>query len=244
MLRVFVDAPLQHGQLLTLPPDAARHVQVLRLQPGEPLVLFNGQGGHWQAKVVAMGRRDVAVRLLAHDPVERELPGRIVLAVGMPANERFDWLVEKACELGAHALQPLVCERSVLRLSGERAERKAAHWQSVANAAAEQCGRNRPLQVAPPRPLADWLAEATSGARWVLSLQPQARPATALRSGGELTLLSGPEGGLSPREEALALARGFVPLSLGARVLRAETAPLACLAAVSLGAMPSSEESD
>lgn len=236
MLRVYIDITLQAGAELPLPPDAARHVQVLRLQPGHPLVLFNGQGGEWSAEVTDMGRRHVTVRVLAHDPIERELPGHICLAVGMPANERFDWLIEKACELGAHEVQPLLCERSVLRVSGERAERKQAHWQSVAIAAAEQSGRTRPLIVRAPLALPAWLAGhqpvAATAQHWMLSFHPQALSAAARTSTPieHLTLLSGPEGGLSPTEEALALARGFEPVTLGARVLRAETAPLACLA--------------
>lgn len=240
MLRVYVDMALQAGAELSLPPDATRHVQVLRLQPGDALVLFNGHGGEWHAEVTEMGRRHVTARLLTHDPVERELPGHLCLAVGMPANERFDWLIEKACELGAHEVQPLLCERSVLRVSGERAERKQAHWQSVAIAAAEQSGRTRPLTVQPPLALPAWLEKGSSPTvppmQWMLSFHPQALPVVA-RAGvpiQHLTLLSGPEGGLSPVEEALALARGFEPVTLGTRVLRAETAPLACLAWLAL----------
>lgn len=240
MLRVYVDMALQAGAELTLPPDATRHVQVLRLQPGDALVLFNGHGGEWHAEVTEMGRRHVTARLLTHDPVERELPGHLCLAVGMPANERFDWLIEKASELGAHEVQPLLCERSVLRVSGERAERKQAHWQSVAIAAAEQSGRTRPLTVQTPLTLPAWLAKGSLQARparqWMLSFHPQALPLATRASApaGHLTVLSGPEGGLSPAEEALALNHGFEPITLGSRVLRAETAPLACLAWLAL----------
>ena len=137
MLRLYVDAPLAAGQRLDLPPGPARHAQVRRVQPGDALLLFDGRGGEWQARVQAMGRQSVHVELLAHAAVDRELRPRVTLAVGMPANERMDWLVEKATELGAAALQPLLCERSVLRLQGERAERKREHWQAQAVAAAE-----------------------------------------------------------------------------------------------------------
>lgn len=242
MLRVYVDMTLQAGAELTLPPDATRHVQVLRLQPGDALVLFNGHGGEWHAEVTEMGRRHVTARLMTHDPVERELPGHLCLAVGMPANERFDWLIEKACELGAHEVQPLLCERSVLRVSGERAERKQAHWQSVAIAAAEQSGRTRPLLVQTPLTLPAWLAKGTSPTpptrQWMLSFHPQSLPLATRASDPfeHLTLLSGPEGGLSPAEESLALGHGFEPITLGSRVLRAETAPLACLAWLALQA--------
>jgi 16S rRNA (uracil1498-N3)-methyltransferase len=235
MLRLFVDAPLAAGQRLDLPPGPARHAQVRRVQPGDALLLFDGRGGEWQARVQAMGRQSVAVELLAHVAVDRELRPRVTLAVGMPANERMDWLVEKATELGAAALQPLLCERSVLRLEGERAERKREHWQAQAVAAAEQCGRTQVPAVQPVRRLADWLPDLPAdAARWLLSpmaAAPPARPA----ADAALTVLSGPEGGLSPAEEAAARAAGFTAVQLGPRVLRAETAPLAVLAWLALG---------
>jgi len=137
MPRLYVDAPLAEGDELVLPPGPARHVQVLRLQPGELLTCFNGEGGEWSASVLRMGRSEVAMRVGAHEAVDRELPMRITLAVGMPANERMDFLIEKATELGVHAVQPLVCERSVLRLSGDRAQKKVEHWKGVAIAASE-----------------------------------------------------------------------------------------------------------
>ena len=234
MLRLFVDepdAPLAPGQAFDLPPGAARHVQVRRLQPGAALTLFDGRGGEWQAQVLAMGRQQVQVRVGAHEAAERELPQAVTLAVGMPANERMDWLVEKATELGAAAVQPLVCERSVLRLDGERAERKREHWQAQAVAAAEQSGRTRVPRIGRPLRLAEWLPTlgARPGPRWLLS-PAGARPLPAAAAAAPVLLLSGPEGGLSPAEEDAARAKGFQAVQLGARVLRAETAPLAALA--------------
>jgi 16S rRNA (uracil1498-N3)-methyltransferase len=230
MLRLHLDPPLVPDQTLDLPPGAARHVQVRRLQPGDDLVLFDGQGGEWTARVRAMGRQSVQVQLLTHAAVDRELPMPVTVAVGMPANERMDWLVEKATELGVAALQPLLCERSVLRLDGERAVRKCEHWQAQAVAAAEQCGRTRVPVVLPVRRLADWLpAPGLPGTRWLLSplaAQPLQRPPP----GPPVVVLSGPEGGLSPAEEDAARAAGFLAVQLGPRVLRAETAPLAALA--------------
>jgi len=237
--RFYIPLPLAAGTELDLPPNASRHVQVLRLQPGDPLVLFDGNGGQWQAQVLAMGRKLVSARVLQHEPREAELATPVTLALGMPANERMDTLIEKATELGAARIQPLVCERSVLRVAGDRAERKAAHWQGVAAAAAEQCGRNRVPLIDAPLPLRQWLGTALpDGHRGLLlSLDADALPlagvlATA-RAAGQTpptVLLSGPEGGLSPAEQALARVRGFVPVSLGPRVLRADTAPLAVLA--------------
>jgi 16S rRNA (uracil1498-N3)-methyltransferase len=232
--RIHVDIPLVAGTAFALPPGASRHVQVLRLQPGDAITLFDGQGGQWQAEVLAMGRKDVTARLLAHQPLDCELHTPVTLALGMPANERMDALVEKATELGVATIAPLVCERSVLRLAGDRAERRSAHWQAVAVAACEQSGRNRVPQVLPPQPLRDWLAGMPAGGlRLVLSLARDTQPLRsrlAATGSGPVSLLSGPEGGLSPAEEAAALAQGFVPTRLGRRVLRAETAPLAVLA--------------
>ena len=235
--RLHCPVPLREGEVLDLPESAARHVQVLRLQPGSEVTLFEGTGGEWAATVERMGRNDVAVRVGSHRDVEREPAVAVHLALGVPANERMDWLVEKAAELGVASLQPLVTERSVLRLSGDRARKKQAHWQAIAAAACEQCGGNRVPVVHPLADFADW-APAEGFARRVLSLHPEARPLLAARPHAPLLLLSGPEGGLSPREQERALAAGFEPVTLGPRVLRAETAPLAALAALTLAPPP------
>ncbi len=237
--RLHVPQRLAAGELL-LPPAAARHVQVLRLQPGAALRLFDGHGGEWLAQLLQVGRRDVQVRVERHEPVERELPLAVTLAIGMPANERMDALVEKAAELGAAALQPLMCARSVLRLDAERALRRQAHWQQVAIAACEQCGRNRVPLIGLPQPIGAWLGGLPQPdplqPRWLLSLgdaRPWREMTAALRA-SSLTLLSGPEGGFDAAEELAARQRGFVALRLGERVLRADTAPLAALAALAL----------
>ena len=232
MPRLHVAEPLATGARLALPAGAARHVQVLRLQPGDTLTLFDGRGGEYEATVTHMGRSDVQVEVGTHRAVEAESTPAVHLAAVMPANERMDWLVEKAAELGAASIQPLVGERSVLRLAGERAQKKQAHWQAIAIAACEQCGRNRVPTVHPVQPLAAWIAGAAPGL--VLSLRAGTQPLGAIRAGESVTLLSGPEGGLSPAEEDAALARGWRPVHLGPRVLRAETAPLAALAVLTL----------
>jgi 16S rRNA (uracil1498-N3)-methyltransferase len=231
-LRLHVDLPLlEAGQVIDLPPGPARHAQVLRVQPGDPLVVFDGRADlEWQALVMAMGRSSVQLRLQHARPVAAELAQPVTLAVVMPANDRMDFLVEKATELGAAALQPLLAERSVLRLAGERADKKCAHWQAVAVAAAEQCGRVRVPWIAPVRPLPAWLEglpAAGADTRWLAS--PGADP-VGLPPATPLTLLTGPEGGLSPAEEQRAVAAGFQRIGLGPRILRADTAPLAVLA--------------
>ena len=242
--RLFVPEAFAPGDLVTLPEPASRHVQVLRLQPGAALTLFNGSdGAEWTSEIVRIGRREVEVRIGAARPVDRELDCAVTLAVGMPANDRMDALVEKAGELGAAAIQPLVCERSVLRLSGERAEARRVHWQGVAAAASEQCGRARVTAIQTLRSLTSWLDEVRREPERrlvVLSLSGSALAAQpfggdgAAAAGSEAFVLSGPEGGLSAGEEAAALAAGFVPVSLGPRTLRADTAPIALLAWLAL----------
>ena len=244
MPRFYCPVSLTSAQSLNLPASAARHVQVLRFQPGDTITLFNGQGGEFEARITHMGRSDVQVEIGAHHTVERETACAVHLGLSMPANERMDWLVEKATELGVASIQPLMSERSVLRLSGERATKKVAHWQSIAIAACEQSGRNQVPTVHPVMTLSDWLRNGSAQAqhvRLLLSLQAQARPLKDFNTPPAahlipaFTFLSGPEGGLSASEETAALTAGFTPVTLGPRVLRAETAPLAALVILTLG---------
>ncbi len=233
MPRIHCATPLAPGAQLGLPPGAARHVQVLRLQPGDTLTLFDGRGGEFGATVTRMGRSDVDVQVGARLDAEREAGIAVHLAVGMPANDRMDWLVEKATELGVASIQPLQTAHGVLRLAGERAQKKQDHWQAVAVAACEQCGRNRVPPVHPVRDLGAWLdglGDDAPAARHVLGFGDAAQPlGGAAPAGGSALFLSGPEGGLNPQEEARARARGFMLTTLGPRILRAETAPLAAL---------------
>ncbi len=249
--RLHVATPLAPSPSpFALPAAAARHAQVLRLQPGAGLTLFDGHGGEWQAEVQAMDRKGVDVRLVEHRPIERESSLPVMIAVAMPSNDRMDDLVEKATELGVVAIVPLLTERSVLRLVGERAERRQAHWQQVAVAACEQCGRNRVPVVHAVQALRVWLAslpalpqamndsqEDVAGLdlRLLLGWRDAQPWSTATRVPMRgLTLLSGPEGGLSIEEEAAARQQGFGSAWLGPRVLRADTAPLAALASLAL----------
>lgn len=253
-------AGAQPGQEVALPEGAARHVQVLRLQPGDEVWLLDGAGVGWVAAVSEMGRKSVTVRWvarLARSASDVELPVRVTLAVGVPANDRMDALVEKATELGAWGLQPLMCERSVWRADGARAEKKSAHWQGVAQAACEQSGRMVMPQVAPAVGLAAWLAgrAAVAADAWFV-LDPRAElawgevmrarlGAVQAEAGGSgascpegparphWVFVSGPEGGLSDNEVAACVQAGATPVRLGPRILRADTAPLAVLASMS-----------
>jgi 16S rRNA (uracil1498-N3)-methyltransferase len=259
MPRFYTPHPLATGLELALDAAAARHVQVLRLQPGNGITLFNGQGGEFAAQVTHMGRSEVRVAVGAHSALEREAGRAVHIVMGMPANERMEWLVEKATELGVASIQSLMTERTVLRLSGERAEKKQAHWQAIAVAACEQSGRNRVPVVHPVLTYAAWLAagakrtvpavalpDLPSALHSALPLAPQATlrcvlsvhsasvsayafGQSGLSPASAIECLCGPEGGLSPAEEAAAIANGYAPISLGPRVLRSETAPLAAL---------------
>ena len=245
MPRFYCPQALHTGASIALPATAARHVQVLRMQPGQTITLFNGAGGEFDAVIEHMGRQDVRVIVGAHHTIEREAPHQVHLAVVMPANDRMDWLVEKATELGVHRITPLMSQHSVLRLQSERAEKKLAHWQAVAISACEQCGRNTLPHIEALQNLSTWLQgdwvanlintkdarSATQAA--VLSLHPSTQSLSEWSTqhlSASWLLLNGPEGGLTDEEDALARAKGFAAVNLGERVLRAETAALAALA--------------
>ena len=223
---------MQAGLSLELPADTSRHIQVLRLQPGAAITLFDGLGGEYEACILQMGRHTVAVRIDSHQTLERESAVYSHIVIGMPANERMDWLVEKATELGVARITPLMTAHGVLRLNAERAHKRQLHWLGIAQAACAQSGRNTLPQIDVPQSWSAWLStlpQDDSGSRWMLSLSAASTPMNALAQTQRVVLLSGPEGGLSREEETQALERGFLPVRLGARVLRAETAPLAVL---------------
>jgi 16S rRNA (uracil1498-N3)-methyltransferase len=237
--RFFVGIPLVADEVVTLPDEVTRHVQVLRLAPGDPIALFNGAGGEYAGEIASVEKRVATARVGERRDVEAEPPYRLTLAQGIAGSDKMDWLIEKAVELGATGFVPLQTAKGVVRLSGERAERRRAHWQRIVQAACEQCGRNRLPEVAPSREFGAWLdalPPTPADGEWRVLLSPRASlpfdglPARAPK--GEVTLLIGPEGGLSPAEEDAARAHGFVAVSLGPRVLRTETAGIAVLAAL------------
>ena len=235
--RFYFQGRLGNGSEVRLHPDAAHHaVRVLRLAVGEPVVLFDGRGGEFEARITRIDRGQVSVKTGAHRDIERECRLHIVLVQGLSGGDRMDITLQKAVELGVAAIQPVATERSVVKLKDERAQRRAEHWQNLAISACEQCGRNRVPQVAPLMSLPDWLAQldmpvAKDDARLLLS--PAAtEPLKALSPVQHLTLLIGPEGGLSPAETQMAQSRGFRPVRLGPRILRTETAALAALSAI------------
>lgn len=234
MPRFYIDTPLAAGQLVDLPPEVAHHIHVVRLAPGDPVTLFNGGGGQYEAVLTEVGKKRATAHVTAFDAREAELPYAVTLAQGLPEGTKMDWIIEKAVELGAGAIVPLAARRCVVRLSAERAEKKLAHWRGVVVAAAEQSGRNRLTHVADPADLRDWLATPADGARLLLSPRATQSLTDWARSAGPqaVTVMVGPEGGFTDDEEAAAIAAGAVAVSLGPRILRTETAGLALLAAL------------
>jgi 16S rRNA (uracil1498-N3)-methyltransferase len=228
--RFFVDAALSVGESLALPADVAHHaLRVLRLREGEAIVLFNGRGGEYRSTLRTEGPTAVA-QIDAFDAVEREAPLALTLIQALVAADKLDWIVEKAVELGAARIIVAPMQRSVVRLDAARRERRLQHWSAVVRAACSQCGRNR----LPPVDLCATFDEAlarsaANGPRFVLL--PGAGNGLPLGIGeSQAVLLVGPEGGLSDPELRDAERAGFIPVHLGPRILKTETAGLAAMA--------------
>jgi 16S rRNA (uracil1498-N3)-methyltransferase len=231
LTRVYVDQPLEAGARVTLKGSAANHVsRVLRLRVGHALTLFNGQGGEHAASIDKSRGGEVTVAVGEHRPIERESPFPLTLAQGVSRGERMDLVVQKATELGVSRLVPVLTERSVVRLDAEQADRKSSHWRAIAIAACEQCGRNRLPDVALPAQLRDFLRQpGGEAARLLLSPDAARGIEDVPRPASGVTVLIGPEGGLSEAEHEDAIAAGFTAVHLGPRVLRTETAAIAAL---------------
>lgn len=230
--RLHVEAGLAPGAQLDLAERAARHVAALRLRVGDALVLFSGDGYEWRATLTALGKRGVQVAVHERREASRESPLAVTLAQGVCVADRMDLVLQKATELGVARIQPLVTQRSIVRLSQERQERRETHWQNVVVAACEQCGRNVVPAVLPLATLRDYLGTpAASGTRLLLSpLATETLRTLEVRA--PVTVLIGPEGGLTDEERELAALAGFTGVRFGPRILRTETAPLAALAAL------------
>jgi 16S rRNA (uracil1498-N3)-methyltransferase len=244
MPRFYCPVSLYLNQVIDLPPSVVRHIQVLRLQPGHTITLFHAgftdsftNSGEFLARIDRIGRNDVQVSVIEHHSIEREALRKIHLALAIPANERMDWLVEKATELGVTSVQPLITQRSIVKLDANRSEKKIAHWQSIAISACEQSGRNQVPLIHPLLSFADWLKLHHNATLCLLSLSSESIPFSIFLnevSKLPLILLSGPEGGFTQDEESAAVNSGFIKVSLGPRTLRADTAPLAALSALTL----------
>jgi 16S rRNA (uracil1498-N3)-methyltransferase len=231
LTRVHVGGPLAPGSRLTIDGEAANHIaRVLRLRPGDPLMLFDGGGGEHAARIEAFRKDAVVVIVGERSAVERESPLPLTLAQGVSRGERMDWVVQKATELGVTRIVPLLTERTVVRLEAQQAQRKRLHWQAIAVAACEQSGRDRVPGVDSPLSLGEFLDGAgASGTRLLLSAAGSLRIAQLPRPPAGLTVLIGPEGGLAETEQRAALAAGFIAVRVGPRILRTETAAVAAL---------------
>ena len=234
--RFYCPVALAPHTQIELPQALAHHaVRVLRLAPDTAIILFDGQGGQYPATLLIDGKRAYA-RLGAHEAVEAELAGRITLAQGIPSGDKMDWVIEKAVELGAVRVQPLTAQRSLLRLSGERLRKRLEHWRRIAQAASEQCGRNRIMIVDEPLSLHEYLATLPASGDTALFCHPGSEHSLAQavqNAGNAVSLLVGPEGGWSDEEMAAVRKAGLTPMNFGARILRTETAGLALISAVS-----------
>ena len=234
MPRFYCDQPLVVGAQIALPDAVAHHAHVLRLQPGAELCLFNGDGGEYLAHLATVEKRRATADIKAFVARDVELAYEITLAQALPEASKMDWIIEKAVEMGVAAIQPLAAQRCVVRLSGERAEKRQLHWQGVIVAASEQSGRNRLARLAPVDGFTGWVGQqdlhkrvllsprgTQSLAQWARHQPPQA-----------ITLMIGPEGGFTEQEEQAAVAQGAIALTMGPRILRTETAGIAAVAAL------------
>ncbi len=235
--RFYCPEPISARQTLALPESVAHHVRVRRLAAGSQIILFDGRGGELPGILDFQGKKALVTLLDLH-PVEHELAGELCLFQGLPSGDKMDWVIEKAVELGISRLVPVSAQRSILKLSGPRLEKRLAHWQGIIEAASEQCGRNRLMHISPPQVLEDALAMPVIGDR--LLCDPAATEDLEARLTGShskakteraLTLLVGPEGGWSPEELGHCARNGAQPIRFGTRVLRTETAGLALAAA-------------
>jgi 16S rRNA (uracil1498-N3)-methyltransferase len=231
--RVFVPERLVEGACVDLPGEPAAHLgRVLRLGPGAEIMLFNGEGGEWRATIEILDRERVGVRVGRHRRADRESPLDLTLAQGISRGERMDYTLQKAVELGVSRIVPIASERSVVRLSADRGERRREHWAKVVQGASEQCGRTRVPRLLPVTTLDEWLSGAVPGLKLLLICKEGACRLSELTPDPSITLLIGPEGGFAAEEASAALRAGYQALRLGPRILRTETAALAALCAL------------
>jgi len=236
-IRIYSQTPLTANAVIELHADAARHVgQVLRMQPGQALVMFDGTGGSYPAVIHKVSNRMLSVATGTQLPEERESPVNLSLWHGLCRGERMDSVIQKATELGANTVRPLLTERSMVKLDERRAKKKLDHWQKTVISACEQCGRNRLPNIEAPKRLHDLLG-GVGKFDLALILDPQASTGltdalTSHAAAVKVLICTGPEGGFTNEEVALATQAGMLNVHMGPRVLRTETAPLAAISIV------------
>jgi len=232
--RFYCPANLAQGAIVNLSDEAAHHAsRVLRMKEGDEVLLFNGDGRYYGGEIIRLTKSEVVIKIDSAQLVERESPLNITLVQAISSGDRMDYTLQKAVELGINAIQPISAERSVVKLSGDRADKRREHWQNVVVSACEQCGRAVVPEVAPILSLTDWLGKNQSY-DLKLMLAPDAEHTlhTLPKPESSICLLIGCEGGLSPQEQVAATSCGFVSTRLGPRVLRTETAAVAALSAI------------
>jgi 16S rRNA (uracil1498-N3)-methyltransferase len=233
--RIHIDQPLSVATELALPQQAAEHVtRVLRMNAGDMLTVFNGDGYDYAATLISIGKRDVTVHIEDREQISNESPLKLTLAQGIARGEKMDLIVQKATELGVARIVPLFTERSEVKLDSSRSEKRLLHWRAVAASACEQSGRVCIPNVAPAQTLQDWLKSLADDGAQRLALLPEGTLRARELQFGDVdgVLAVGPEGGLGDRDVATLQAAGFRGLRLGPRILRTETAGLAALAAL------------
>ena len=232
MPRFYLPTALAPHTTLNLPDNIIRHIHVLRLNAGDCITLFNGTGNDFAATLQTIGKRHAECHIHAQRQPENESPLAITLVQAISSGERMDFTLQKSVELGVRAIQPIISERCVVRLSGERADKRVQRWQDIVIAACEQSGRSIVPTVQPIVSFSDYLRQMPPELHLMMSL----RRATTLRditpAPQTLRLMIGPEGGWTPAEEQAALAAGVQTITLGKRVLRTETAAMAAMAAM------------
>lgn len=230
--RFYTTEPLSVGEELLLPDTTFRHaIQVLRLNAGEPLILFNGTGGEYQARITSVSKRAASVLVEKFSLIDTESPLHLTLVITVIKPDKMDFALQKAVEIGVANIQPLITQRSVIRIGKDKADKKAQHWDGIVQAACEQSGRTRLPTVETPQTLDSWLENSTGGTRIILApgdyprihALPEDLPAP-------ISLLIGPEGGFTDEEVEMCLKAGVTAVSLGPRILRAETASTTALA--------------
>lgn len=224
--------PLASDTLFQVGEAVARHFQVLRIGVGESLVLFDGAGGEYAGTITAIGKRDATVSLTAFAAIERESPFNITLVQALATSDKMDFILQKAVELGVTEIVPVAAARSTLKLDAERAEKRCQHWQAVAVAACEQCGRNRVPLVRPVQAFERWLRQPRTGAAALLHPKASQNLLSLVDGRQPIALLIGPEGGFTEVEIAEAIQHGVVGARFGPRILRTETAGIAAIAAI------------
>ena len=230
--RIFTEQTLITGELIQLEESASHHLsKVLRMQAGRELILFNGLGGEFAATIHEISKKYVCVLIAEHLAENRESPLQLELAIGISRGERFEWVLQKATELGVTKITPLITERTEVKVNGDRQEKMRERWQQIITSACEQCQRNMLPELSAPVQISDWLNTVKSDLRFVLHHR-DSKTLPAEQKPQSVALLIGPEGGLSESEIAQAQTQHFNALTLGPRVLRTETAPVAAISLV------------